>query len=102
LSSLQGIDITDVLARRTCADDQPRWFSFAGKTYLESMAENADKPQSERSEFHEVGIIGNGKPRKVCAGNYHDKTRRITGVWSGSGWAPFAAPAKQSEICPER
>jgi hypothetical protein len=31
---------------------------------------------------------------KAQSGKYDNKTRQITGIWSGSGWAPFTAPVK--------
>jgi hypothetical protein len=83
----------------TCHDARPRWFKFAGRTYLESKAVDAGKPRSEGNEFHRVDIIEHGAARSVCSASYDLKTRNIVGVWTGSQWGtpPIRLTAPRSE-----
>ena len=92
LAAMQGLDLDDAYSRRTCADAEPRWFTFANKRYLETQSTAADAPASERDEYHFVDVIEHGKPRHACAASYAHKPPKLAGVWDGTA---FAAPAAE-------
>jgi hypothetical protein len=92
LTALQGLDLSDAYSRRTCADAEPRWFTFNGNHYLETESTAAETPTSERDEYRFVDVIDNGKPRHACEANYQHQPPKRAGVWDGANWA--APPAK--------
>ncbi|WP_374593404.1 hypothetical protein [Sphingosinicella sp.] len=69
-----------------CWDDDPRWFRFEGKTYLESRSQSPDAPHLEDQEKHTVHIIERGTARLICRAWYDYGPPQLTGIWNGSGW----------------
>jgi hypothetical protein len=69
-----------------CMDDDPRWFRFEGKIYLESRSQAPDVPQVEDQEKHTVHIIERGTARFICRAWYDHGPPQLTGIWNGSGW----------------
>ena len=90
LAAMQGLDLSDAYSRRTCADAEPRWFTFDRRHYLETKSTAADGPKSERDEYRYVDVIEHGKPRRACEASYAHKPPKLSGIWDG---AAFAAPA---------
>ncbi len=69
-----------------CIDDDPRWFRFEGKIYLESRSQAPDVPQVEDQEKHTVHIIERGTARLICRAWYDHGPPQLTGIWNGGGW----------------
>lgn len=88
LAALQGLDFNDAYTRRTCADAEPGWFTFQRKHYLETRAEDASTPASERDEYRFVDVVDRGKPRRVCEAEYTHQPPKLVGVWDGAKWGP--------------
>lgn len=74
------------LGHPNCADDDPRWFRFDGKTYLESRSQSPDAPRQEAQEKHTVHLIEGGSARLICRAQYSYGSPKLIGIWNGSGW----------------
>jgi len=94
LTAMQGLDLGDAYSRRTCADAEPRWFTFDHRHYLETESTAADAPTAERDEYRTIDVIEHGKPRRACEASYAHAPPKLTGIWDGAAFAtPAAVPA---------
>jgi hypothetical protein len=88
LMHMQNLNLRDSFPRETCNDEEPRWFSYAGRQFLESQSRDSKAPQNSRDEFHVVDVMENGHPRRMCQARYLHLPADIAGVWNGSTWLP--------------